>query len=323
VKSGKQMSRKRKKKGQKRGPRRKRMRRQARLASARTWLPTFSGRNIVRGYARWYGVDPLCAIKELRLLGVKVSDDYEAQVLGSIEQRALARARKHAVQSPESPVDSCRADWLDDWYVYGDEAPEGWNDEIPLADPGADLDWELDQRGEDEELPIEYAFLEDVFALDLKVIETNIETIEAVPPGEALLEGAFPGVSQVRVRIVLEEDPEVLAARAWSLIFVLGVFSYADARPQTGSGARSGEYDEWTVDDMLRRLSFERGRLSFHADQVRGRCMRTTIEIDRDGKITLETVDRGEAATRWISKLRGKRMRPRAQEGGGLDAVPF
>src|SRR5689334_9056214 len=73
------MGRKRKKKGQKRGPRRKRMRRPARLASARAWLPTYGGRNVVRGYARWYGVDPVCAIRELRLLGVSISDEYEGR----------------------------------------------------------------------------------------------------------------------------------------------------------------------------------------------------------------------------------------------------
>ncbi|MBZ0237964.1 MAG: hypothetical protein K8M05_36970 [Deltaproteobacteria bacterium] len=41
---------------------------------------------------------------------------------------------------------------------------------------------------------------------------------------------------------------------------------------------------------------------------MRGRCLKTTIEIDWDGKITLETVNRGEAATRWVAKLQGKKV---------------
>ena len=43
------------------------MRRLARLDAARQWLPSYSGTNIVRGYRNRYGVDWLCAVRELRL----------------------------------------------------------------------------------------------------------------------------------------------------------------------------------------------------------------------------------------------------------------
>jgi hypothetical protein len=52
---------KRKKKNRNLGPRRKRMRRPARLMAAVTWLAGYGG-NAVRGYARWFGVDLICAI---------------------------------------------------------------------------------------------------------------------------------------------------------------------------------------------------------------------------------------------------------------------
>jgi len=55
-------------------PRRKRMTRPTRLQNARKWLPTYKGKTPVRGYAKWYGVDALCAIIELRLLGVSVPE---------------------------------------------------------------------------------------------------------------------------------------------------------------------------------------------------------------------------------------------------------
>jgi hypothetical protein len=71
---------------------------------------------------------------------------------------------------------------------------------------------------------------------------------------------------------------------------------------------------------MLRHLSFERGRLHFYADYVRGRCMKTTIEIDREGRITLDTANRGEAATRWISKLQGKKTMPLVEDE---EPIPF
>ena len=51
-------------------PRRLRMKQPARLQSAAHWIPTYQGKNVVRGYARWFGVDPGCALTELLLLDV-------------------------------------------------------------------------------------------------------------------------------------------------------------------------------------------------------------------------------------------------------------
>lgn len=151
-----------------------------------------------------------------------------------------------------------------------------------------------------DELPIEYELLKDVVALNLKVLDTKIEHF----------------MENIHVRIVMQdvdEDEEdessnVIESCAWGLIYALGVLSFADARPRGVSDMHYVEKDEWHVSDMLRYLRFERGRLHFYADYVRGRMLKTTIDIDRDGKITLETVNRGEAATRWVSKLQGKKV---------------
>jgi hypothetical protein len=59
---------------------------------------------------------------------------------------------------------------------------------------------------------------------------------------------------------------------------------------------------------MLRHLRFERGELHFYADYVRGRCMKTTVIVRSDGTFMLDAVNRGEAATRWIAKLQGKKL---------------
>ena len=152
--------------------------------------------------------------------------------------------------------------------------------------------------------------LEDLHILDLTVIEKVETRIER--RDEAIM----------NVRITLEEDPEVLARCAWSLIFAVGAYSFADADVDTDAV----EIDEWTAGDMLRCLSFDGGRLYFHADHVRGRCMHTTVEIDRAGKVTLETVDRGGAAMQWIAKLQGKKAMPVAEESeidSSLDPLPF
>jgi hypothetical protein len=57
-------------------PRRKRMSRGARLQSGRHWLRSFTGKHVVRSYARWFGVDLMCAAKELQTLGMHFAPEY-------------------------------------------------------------------------------------------------------------------------------------------------------------------------------------------------------------------------------------------------------
>lgn len=98
------------------GPRRKRMRRPARLQAAVHWRSGYGGKNIVRGYARWFGVDLLCAIVELRMLGVAIDAGYEQQVRHSIAARAEARARWRAAKLA-AKTNPPEIDWPDDWPV--------------------------------------------------------------------------------------------------------------------------------------------------------------------------------------------------------------
>jgi ribosomal protein L34E len=48
-----------------------------RLRSATEWLKTYSGKDLVKGYSKKYMVDKICAVQELRLIGVNISEDYE------------------------------------------------------------------------------------------------------------------------------------------------------------------------------------------------------------------------------------------------------
>lgn len=78
-------------------PRRKKYNKAQRLRDAKAkWLPTVTAKNIVRSYSKWYGVDLLCAINELEILGYKSSDNYKKQVELSIASKADAKegARK-------------------------------------------------------------------------------------------------------------------------------------------------------------------------------------------------------------------------------------
>lgn len=125
---------KRQKKKRNLGPRRKRMRRPARLTAAVTWRAGYGGKNLVRGYARWFGVDLICAITELRMLGVAVDPEYEAQLRRTISARAAWRARRRAekLAAKTRPVE---IEWPDDWpleWIPSDLEADATLDDIPF-----------------------------------------------------------------------------------------------------------------------------------------------------------------------------------------------
>ena len=86
------------------------------MIAAVKWRAGYGGKNIVRGYARWFGVDLICAITELRMLGVTVDPVYEAQLRLTIAARAKWRARRRAekLAAKTQPVD---IEWPQNWPV--------------------------------------------------------------------------------------------------------------------------------------------------------------------------------------------------------------
>ncbi len=68
----------------KKAPKKKRLKRPARLEKAKQWVKTYSGKRIVYGYAKNFGVDKLCAVKELRMIGIEISEQYEKQLIHSL-----------------------------------------------------------------------------------------------------------------------------------------------------------------------------------------------------------------------------------------------
>jgi hypothetical protein len=77
------------------------MKREGRLRSARSWIAKYEGKNIVKGYSKWYGVDLLCAIRELRMLGINIDEERERQVKATLEGRVRARQLKKLKQAQE------------------------------------------------------------------------------------------------------------------------------------------------------------------------------------------------------------------------------
>ena len=97
-------------------PRRKRMNQKSRLQSAKRWIPTYQGSNIIKGYKNWFGVDWPCAIQELQILGIKVDDRYVSQVLQSNEQR-IASKRKTIEEKKKSALEDILVD-SDETFYY-------------------------------------------------------------------------------------------------------------------------------------------------------------------------------------------------------------
>ena len=150
----------------------------------------------------------------------------------------------------------------------------------------------------DDRQPIEYELVSQGTLFDeLEIVET------AITP--------TTGNDDLHVGIELQVDEELVESCAFGLIFVLGVLSFADARPRGVSGRWFDDEDQFNAGDLLRHLRFESGRLYMYVDYLRGRCVKTTVEVSGDGKVILDTVNRGQAATRWVDLLRGKKfLRP-------------
>ncbi len=144
----------------------------------------------------------------------------------------------------------------------------------------------------DEHEPIEHDLIRAGTVVDFEVVDTKVEPTAA---GDD---------SHVRLTLQMPEDD--VECFAFALVYVLGLLSFHDGRPRGYSGRFFEDNDEWRADDMLRHLEFQRGCLHFYADYVRGRCVKTTVEITSHGIVTVETVNRGEAALRWVDKLKGK-----------------
>ncbi len=75
-------------------PRRKHFKRVQRLAAAPKWLPTYTGKDIVKGYRKHYGVDWQTAFTELELLGVAIDPVRKERTLQSVQQQATHRRQK-------------------------------------------------------------------------------------------------------------------------------------------------------------------------------------------------------------------------------------
>ena len=88
------------------GPRLHRLKRAARLSSARAWLPKYNGKKIVRSYRKRYGVDLLCAIAELQMLNVPLDPIYIERVRTTVSNQIKRRASQRKDLSNDGLMES-------------------------------------------------------------------------------------------------------------------------------------------------------------------------------------------------------------------------
>jgi len=148
----------------------------------------------------------------------------------------------------------------------------------------------------EREEPIEQELLKSAMIAEVTVIDIAISPTST-------------GDRHVRLEGRLGDDEhDDVEWSAFGFIYAIGLLSFHDARPRGYSGMHFNEHDQWTAADMQRRLRYERGRLSFDSDYVRGRMMKTDVTIFPDGRFTLDTTNRGEAASRWVARIQGKKV---------------
>lgn len=162
--------------------------------------------------------------------------------------------------------------------------------------------------------PIEYELIEQAVLAEVHVIDTKV-TPTSADDKHVVIEGRLGKEGD-------DESENDVEHYAFGFLYALTMLSFADARPRGVSGMHFEKDDEWSAGDMLRHLRFERGELHFYADYVRGRCMKTTVDVRRDGTFRLDTVNRGEAASRWVAKLQGKKALQLVQGGAARDEEP-
>ena len=103
---------------------------------------------------------------------------------------------------------------------------------------------------------------------------------------------------------------------------MLALISFKDALPAGYSKTEFQFEDEFKVADLVAGLRYWNGRLHFYADYVRGRLMKTTVDIDREGNVVIQTVNRDKLAGRWMEMLLKMKMEDEDEdmdEPGGSD----
>ena len=120
------------------------MKRPGRLVSARSWLPNYTGKNILRGYCKRFCVDWRCALVVLGMLGVKIDPAYLARRESTEAEKTRQRAERKQLKETEEASRS--HPYIDPFsaYLSGDYAAFNDLEQQQAAANDEDLDrWDI------------------------------------------------------------------------------------------------------------------------------------------------------------------------------------
>ena len=132
-------------------PRRLRMNRKSRLQAAKSWLQDYTGKNLIKGYRKHFGVSMVQAAIELRMLGCDVSEERIEQLRINEMDIVLQRKRRKQQRSSEALANEL-LDCDEDFYFIAGHTPEGVPFGVTWGEMEAFIDKDL-SRETDEEIP--------------------------------------------------------------------------------------------------------------------------------------------------------------------------
>ena len=86
----------------------------ARIARARNWLPTYEGIKVVRAYRKKFHVDIICAVRELQEIGYEFRPGYVENLL----KGEAARIEQLRAKKEEKRLADEYNDWQNDRFYY-------------------------------------------------------------------------------------------------------------------------------------------------------------------------------------------------------------
>ena len=108
-------------------------------------------------------------------------------------------------------------------------------------------------------------------------------------------------------RIVFQIEEEEPDDRAIGVLFCLSLMSFTYAVPRGMSEIEFMPDEEWNLGYFVQGLRFWLKAICFTSDYVSGRLMKTDINFEPGGKVTITTRNRGRGAERWLLDLQGKK----------------
>lgn len=146
-----------------------------------------------------------------------------------------------------------------------------------------------------ETLPLQ--LLDETIGIDLDIISNDFQEIPSVHDSTRTTYQEI--VFQIR-----EEEPDLCAM---GVLYALSLMSFSYAAPRGYSDEYFIPDEQWSLGYFIQALEFRNRSLSFSADYVSGRMMKTDILFESGGRVVLSTRNRGRGAERWLTHLQGKK----------------